>query len=140
MIYDGSILKVYDLRSTSTITTASFRTVAGSIYSGITITDAATKFAVSDDCSAVRINSKIAHWNSTAYVLDTINYPTGVTELANPAFSHDLSVIVTDAAIYYYTAINGNTAGSYSIVRNETFAVTKNVWVNGNNLVIFTDV
>ena len=56
----------------------------------------------------------------------------------NPAFSEDLSAIVTDGAIYSYTAKSGATAGSYSVTRNATFTTNKRVWKYGNNLIVFS--
>jgi len=95
LIYDGSAtpsLKVYDLTGTTNATVSAFRTVASSIYTGISLTDSATYFHVTDDCSGIRINFRLAHWNSasSAYVEDTINYPSGVTALVSTIISDDL--------------------------------------------------
>ncbi len=63
-----------------------------------------------------------------------------MTSLVNPAFSEDFSAIVTDGAIYSYTAKSGATAGSYSVTLTETSDPTKKIWKDGNNLIVFTSV
>ena len=75
---DSTDLKVYDFSGTTTRTISTSRTVPAGIYSGITITDPATKFSVSDDCSVVRINSKLGHLQGTDYEADDI-YPADLT-------------------------------------------------------------
>lgn len=53
-------------------TALDFATVTASLYGGITI-DSTTKFDVSDDCKALRINNKILHYYAadSAYFVDT---------------------------------------------------------------------
>lgn len=48
-------LKVYNFGQTSTTSATIFNTVTASLYTGITLTDEATTFAVSDDCRGIRI-------------------------------------------------------------------------------------
>ena len=82
IIYESAAtpaLKVYDFSGTTTKNISGSCTVPAAIYAGITITDASVKFNVSDDCSAIRINSKLAHLDGANYAADTINYPSGVT-------------------------------------------------------------
>jgi hypothetical protein len=89
--------------ATDTLTTAAGRLVSAAIYSGIDITTlTATNWQIADDCSALRIDSKIMHWDSstTNYIVDT--FPPGVA-LTNPIFSVHFSFVICDNAIYHWT-------------------------------------
>lgn len=70
LIYDSNTpaLKTYDFSLDGTVTVS--KTVAASLYTGIDWTLTTNKFDISDDCSALRINNKIAHYylTTTAYV------------------------------------------------------------------------
>ena len=43
-------------------TAADYATVTATLYTGIDLTAAATTFAVSDNCRALRINTKVFHY------------------------------------------------------------------------------
>lgn len=120
-------LIVYDFDKTDTVVTTDPSdpvTVASSLYSGITIGASSNTFDISDDCKAIRINNIIIHKHTdgVSYV-DTL--PTGVSSLANPAFSADFSLLVTDSAVYTYTPKTGSANGLYTLSRNDSFYQTK---------------
>lgn len=97
--------------------TASGKVIASSLYSGVDVTTlAASSWQVSDDCNAVKIGSKVMHWdiNTNNYVLDT--FPVGAT-ITNPVFTSQFSHVVTDTAIYHWTKPPG-AAGAYVLDRN----------------------
>ncbi len=129
-----------NIAATGAISGASVRTIGSTLYTGITLTDSATTFEVSEDCNALRIKNNIMHWNINAaggspnYVLDTVTFPTGVTALANVAFSGDFTIAVSDGGVYAYTApaAGAATGGSYALLKADTFAATKVVLKTGN--------
>lgn len=136
LIYDLTVtatLKTYDF---SIATPAPVDEVTASLYTGIDLTLATTAFAVSDDCTAMRINNVIIHKASGTLYADTL--PTGVTVLANPVFTPDFSLLVTDTAVYYYTARSGATAGFYTLDTNQTFYDTKRIERIGNNYLVYS--
>lgn len=102
LIYDSASasLKIIPFTSTTAVSTS---TVSANFYTGLTLTDANITFDVSDDCNGFRINKVIGHLNpnTTQYQIDT--YPSGTTELTNPAFSEDFTIAVTDTGIYSHT-------------------------------------
>lgn len=118
----ANTLNTYDF----TASTATSRPVTAALFSGITLSDAGTKFDVSDNCNGLRINNKILHWSTSAYFADDL--PTGITTLGNPAFSEDFSFVAVDNAIYTYTPKNGATAGFYTVRRNDSFFTDKKIW------------
>lgn len=124
----------FDLAATGSATIVDV--VTASLYSGITLTNAATTFAVSDDCTALRINNVIIHKSSGTFYADDL--PTGVASLTNPAFTADFSMLFTDTAVYYYTAKSGATNGIYTLDRNDTFYETKRVERQGNNYLVYS--
>lgn len=93
-------------------------------------------FDVSDDCNALRINDKIFHRYSGAYVVDT--YPSGTSSLSSPVFNEDFSLAVTNTGIYNYTAKTSSVDGKYNLDRADTFEGDKFIWKDGNNYVIAT--
>ncbi len=140
LIYEtgASALKTYNFQAAASGTATLVDTIASSFYTAITLTDAATTFAVSDDCKSVRINNNIMHkFGDNTFYADTL--PTGVTILANPVFSADFSLLVTDTAIYYYSAKVGAVAGFYTLDRNDTFFETKKIWKAGKNYIVYSN-
>lgn len=128
-----------NIAATGAISGANVRTIGSTLYTGITLTDSATTFEVSEDCNALRIKDKIMHWNTNAvgganYVLDTVTFPTGVTALVNVAFSGDFTIAVSDGGVYAYTApaTGAATGGSYALLKADTFAANKVVLKNGD--------
>ena len=117
-------LITYDFDKMETGSATVVDTVASSLYSGITIGASSNTFDISDDCKAIRINNIIIHKHTdgVSYV-DTL--PTGVSSLANPAFSADFSLLVTDSAVYTYTPKTGSANGLYTLSRNDSFYLTK---------------
>lgn len=102
----------FDVATTATL----YATVTDTLYTGITLTDAATTFAVSDNCRALRINDKIFHYyTDSQYHLDT--YPVGTTSLSNPVFNADFTIAITNSGIYKYTAKSAADAGIYTVDR-----------------------
>ena len=141
IIYDSSVpnLKVYNFEkpATATIAAGDGRLITASLYTGVDVTTlAAASWQVSDDCNALRIGSKVMHWNNNtnAYVLDT--FPAGAT-ITNPVFSSDFSQVVTDDAIYHWTKPSGS-APIYVLDRTEQSNPIRKVWKNANNTLVFT--
>lgn len=125
----------FDVATTATL----YATVTDTLYTDITLTDAATTFAVSDNCRAFRINTKIFHYyTDSTYYLDT--YSVGTTSLSNPVFNADFSIAVTDSGIYKYTAKSAAADGIYTVDRADTFATVKKIYQDGNNYIIVTQV
>lgn len=121
----------FDVATTATL----YATVTASLYTGITLTDAATTFAVSDNCRAFRINDRIFHYyTDSTYYLDT--YPVGTTSLSNPVFNADFSIAVAGSGIYKYTAKTAAADGIYTVDRAETFTDVKKIYQDGNNYII----
>lgn len=107
------------------------RTVLAALYDDIDLEDAATTFAVSDNCNVVKINNIVIRWLVSSYVADTL--PNGVT-LGAAGFSEDFSILVTNSGIYSYNTSDD----SYKLARTETYHTTKSVWRDNNKLVIFS--
>lgn len=127
----------FDVATTATL----YATVTDTLYTGAgtDLAGAATTFDVSDDCRALRINSKIFHfYTDSKYHLDT--YPVGTTSLANPVFNADFSIAVTDTGIYKYTAKTAAADGIYTVDRADTFTAVKKVYQDGDNYIIATQV
>lgn len=130
------VANMYSASSTD-LSAAVIRTVTASLYSGITLTDVETIFDVSDDCSGLKVNDKILHWDTSAYVADTVGAVTGLS------FSEDFSYAVADAGIYQYTPKSGATAGSYDLITDSgTYSGKKILYKqnseDGANLVLLT--
>lgn len=89
-----------------------------------------TTFEVADSCVAIRINKDVYHLNEAG-----INkYPTADTVPAwvNPSFNEDFSIVVSDNAIYKYTANN-----TYVIVKSGlTLKKNKRIWNTQNKLLV----
>ena len=141
VIYDSTVpnLKVYnfDKPTTSAILASTGRLIASTLYTGVDVTTlAAASWQVSDDCNAVRIGSKVMHWdnNTSNYVLDS--FPPGAT-ITNPVFAPQFSHVVTDEAIYHWVKPAGS-AGNYVLDRTEQSNPIRTVWRFNNGILVFT--
>lgn len=70
-------------------------------------------YGLADACTAFRLDSKVYHWDTSAYFEDT-PMPVGALT-STTAFSQDYSYMVSDSAVYKYTPRANPTAGFYSL-------------------------
>ena len=129
--------KVWNFNSATNATlsaTAPFADISTLI---VGVTPAVTAFDVSDDCSAIRLGSKVYHWDTSltpnAYVAD--DAPTTLFT-TTPTFSPDFTIAVNDGGIFTYTP-KGAQAGFYTLNRADTYNPTKQIFTNGLNLIIY---
>ena len=100
----------------------------------ITTASTAAGFAVSNDCAALRVGVNVIR----NLLADTINYPGSITQLDDPVFTLDFGIVVANSGIYKYTVGVGAAAGSYAAVITQTFDALKKVFIDGNNIIVFT--
>ena len=77
----------------------------------ITSANSATGFAVSNDCTALRVDNESIHGS----IKDTFDYPATITQLVDPVFTPDFGIVVANSGIYKYTAGVSAGAKSYAV-------------------------